>query len=31
VKQERLKAKNAKKAKQPNAAGKAFLDTLFAP
>jgi large subunit ribosomal protein L4e len=31
VKQERLKAKNAKKAKQPTAAGKAFLDTLFAP
>jgi large subunit ribosomal protein L4e len=31
VKQERLKAKNAKKPKQPKAAGKAFLDTLFAP
>jgi large subunit ribosomal protein L4e len=31
VKQERIKAKNAKKPKQPKAAGKAFLDTLFAP
>lgn len=31
LKQEHLKAKNAKRAKQPKAAGKVFLDTLFAP
>lgn len=30
VKQERLKKKNAKKPKQPKAAGKQFLDNLFA-
>jgi large subunit ribosomal protein L4e len=31
VKQERIKAENAKKPKQPKAAGEAFLKTLFAP
>ncbi|RDB29344.1 60S ribosomal protein L4-B [Hypsizygus marmoreus] len=31
LKQERLKAKNAKKPKQPTAAGEAFLGSLFAP
>ena len=31
VKQERIKAKGAKKAKAPKAAGEAFLKTLFAP
>ncbi|KAF7297791.1 60S ribosomal protein L4-B [Mycena kentingensis (nom. inval.)] len=31
LKQERLKKKNAKKPKQPSAAGEAFLSTLFAP
>ena len=31
VKQERLKKKNAAKPKQPSAAGKAFLDGIFAP
>jgi large subunit ribosomal protein L4e len=31
VKQERLKKKNAKKPKQPTAAGEAFTATLFAP
>jgi large subunit ribosomal protein L4e len=31
VKQERIKANNAKKPKQPKAAGEAFLKTLFAP
>lgn len=31
VKQERLKKKNAPKAKKPSAAGQAFLEGLFAP
>lgn len=31
VRQERLKKKNAAKAKKPTVAGKAFLDSLFAP
>jgi large subunit ribosomal protein L4e len=31
VKQERIKAKKAKKPKQPSSGGKAFLDNLFAP
>jgi hypothetical protein len=31
VKQERIKAKKAKKPKTPSSAGKEFLGTLFAP
>jgi len=31
VKQERIKAKKAKKPKTPSSAGKEFLNTLFAP